>query len=475
MDVLVVGGGLSGVLVAEHLAAHGVRAAIFEAGPKLERRLPSCDRAGFDRAIQPLLEIDSAAWAYRSHGAPFDWLRVRAGGGRSLLWGGWCARLDEQNLRDAKAFGAPWPFSPGDLDHHYHRVERRLGLRAVEVPEALGAISRNLGLEVAPKLCAPGPCGCRAAVSLDWLRHASFSSNAVALRVLFDARGRAAGLEIADAVTRETKAIKGRAIVLCASPIETARLLLMSAPGGPAGAQGLIGKGLSDHLVASYLLILPRPAPMPGVPGPLERAAVVPRFVNRGRKQRRDYRGGFTIEVRGPMAIEPLGPEVLHALGIELADSASLSQIQVHVIGEARPNPSRFVSLDDERKDTFGRPLPVIHFAFDDEDAKLARDMDEAGLAVAQALAVPGSRIIPFRAPLTTGGAGHEAGTCAMGRNAARHPIDLSGAVRGVPGLYVADASLLPTGLDRYPTLTVLALALNVADGMIESASRGEI
>ncbi len=53
--------------------------------------------------------------------------------------------------------------------------------------------------------------------------------------------------------------------------------------------------------------------------------------------------------------------------------------------------------------------------------------------------------------------------------------LGAGGAVRGVPGLYVADASLLPTGLDRYPTLTVLALALGVADGIIEAAGSGDL
>ncbi|MFL5680942.1 MAG: GMC family oxidoreductase N-terminal domain-containing protein, partial [Chloroflexota bacterium] len=63
----------------------------------------------------------------------------------------------------------------------------------------------------------------------------------------------------------------------------------------------------------------------------------------------------------------------------------------------------------------------------------------------------------------------HQMGTCRMGADAAAHPCDPSGRVRGsrrgevVAGLYVADSSLFPTAIGVNPMITVMALARRVA------------
>jgi hypothetical protein len=49
----------------------------------------------------------------------------------------------------------------------------------------------------------------------------------------------------------------------------------------------------------------------------------------------------------------------------------------------------------------------------------MAADMRRACVGLADAIAVPGSKLIPFLDPLQPG-AGHEAGTCAMGVYLAR-------------------------------------------------------
>jgi choline dehydrogenase-like flavoprotein len=59
-------------------------------------------------------------------------------------------------------------------------------------------------------------------------------------------------------------------------------------------------------------------------------------------------------------------------------------------------------------------------------------------------------------------GAGHEAGTCAMGAGEDA-PCDPQGGLRALRNVWVADASVMPTPGDRHPTLTVMAHALRVA------------
>jgi len=101
--------------------------------------------------------------------------------------------------------------------------------------------------------------------------------------------------------------------------------------------------------------------------------------------------------------------------------------------------------------------------------------MEETALAVADAISPPGSRVIPFRQGLKPGGIAHEAGTCRMGRSPRDSVTDPFGAVHGIGGLFIADASVMPTALDRYPTFTLLALTLRTADRIIEKFRHGEI
>lgn len=62
--------------------------------------------------------------------------------------------------------------------------------------------------------------------------------------------------------------------------------------------------------------------------------------------------------------------------------------------------------------------------------------------------------------------ASHLMGGAAMGRDARDGVTDASGRVHGAPWLRIADASLIPNGLDTAPSLTVMALADRVAEAI---------
>lgn len=466
--VIVVGGGLSGLLIADRLRRHNIDCLVLEAGPSLPRK-PPAKQSRFDAAIENLLRVDESAWRFQAVGLPYDWIRVRALGGRSLLWGGWCARMDPQNFRDAKALGASWPISLAELMPYYRAAEKLLGVRTGRVSAFFSQVTRKLGLDATPKLGAILPTRTRAFTGLDLPRPGRLQTNAVVLRLLANG-GRIRQLEVLDTLSGNTTLLSASAVVLCASPIETTRLLLES---GIRGERGQVGTGLVDHLVSTCLAILPRPAPSRGTSGPLERCALVPRFVNLGRRRPRDYRSGFTIEMRGPIALEEIGVSALHGLGIDHQEAQQLSYCAVNAIGEAYPHADRFVALDTTVRDSLGRSVPVISLAWSDEQKTMASDMDEAVAAIADALAPPNSRVVRLRDALRPGGIAHEAAVARMAHDPADGATDPWGAVFGVRGLYVADASVMPTALDRHPTLTLLALALRTADRVAKDCQNG--
>src|SRR5205807_1481216 len=61
----------------------------------------------------------------------------------------------------------------------------------------------------------------------------------------------------------------------------------------------------------------------------------------------------------------------------------------------------------------------------------------------------------------------HPVGTAAAGGDPERHPVDPTGRLRGVDGILVADASILPSCPEVNPQVTIMALALAVADGIV--------
>jgi choline dehydrogenase-like flavoprotein len=61
----------------------------------------------------------------------------------------------------------------------------------------------------------------------------------------------------------------------------------------------------------------------------------------------------------------------------------------------------------------------------------------------------------------------HPTGTAAAGADEQRCPVDETGRLRGVAGVWVADASILPSCPEVNPQLSIMALALGVADEVV--------
>jgi choline dehydrogenase-like flavoprotein len=56
-----------------------------------------------------------------------------------------------------------------------------------------------------------------------------------------------------------------------------------------------------------------------------------------------------------------------------------------------------------------------------------------------------------------------------MGQNPRSSVCDENGRVHGYDGLYIGDASAIPTNLGVNPQHTIMALAMNAADHALES------
>ena len=156
-DAIVVGSGITGGWAAKELCEKGLKTIVLEAGRdiipnqdyvehvqpwqlkfrgrgdrvRLEREQPvqrrcyACDEWGSKFFVNDLENPYST-----DEGRPFDWLRGRQVGGRSIMWGRQVYRwsdLDfEANLKDGH--GVDWPIRYADIAPWYDHVERFIGI-----------------------------------------------------------------------------------------------------------------------------------------------------------------------------------------------------------------------------------------------------------------------------------------------------------------------------------------------------------
>jgi len=158
-DVIVVGAGISGALVADRLAAAGVSVLILEAGPRIDRaqavtrffdalvKVPEC--AYPNTAYAPHPRSDDLDFYYVQSGPDkFSSTYVRQVGGTTWHWLGTCLRLVPDDFRLATRFsrGIDWPIDYRALEPWYGAAENAIGVAGdSDVPGPLDAAGPQFG------------------------------------------------------------------------------------------------------------------------------------------------------------------------------------------------------------------------------------------------------------------------------------------------------------------------------------------
>ena len=131
---------------------------------------------------------------------------------------------------------------------------------------------------------------------------------------------------------------------------------------------------------------------------------------------------------------------------------------------EQRPHPDNRITLGSDR-DALGMPRPVLHWRWRPDEqvglqrlrALLVSSFESAGVGRVQ---------VDSRLP-TDPNAHHHAGTTRMARDPRHGVVDPDGRVHGTRNLFVCGASVFPTAGFANPTLTIVALALRLADHLV--------
>ena len=479
-DVCIVGAGAAGITLAIELEGQGLRVLLLESGG-LER----------EEDTQELYEGSQSG----QHNLGIATCRLRWLGGSTNAWAGWCRRLEPEDFEERSWMpNSGWPISLDDLSPHYDRAHEVVGIGAADFDaEAITARSDLRTLALPPEAArtvlyqysAPTRFGQRYrsrienSADIELLLHA----NLIDIRLGNDGQVDALECGTLTGVRFEVKADR---YVLAAGGIENARALLSSNRQEAAGignANDLVGRYFMEHphfYKAGWLLV-PNSVDVDFYAG-FSDGLTVDEANPDGVWNR--IRGALSLPVELREQLQtPVGAatlverelnEVLDRTGyVSGADLAPLLRagddfklFGVDMRAEQRPVDHSRVRLSSAL-DPFARPRADVawNIATEDIDA-MHRTLVHLG-AVLGAAGV-GRMWIPtqdglFRPNGYFEGC-HHMGTTRMSNDAKTGVVDADLRVHGLDTLYVLGSSVFPTGGFANPTLTIVALAVRLAD-----------
>ena len=267
--------------------------------------------------------------------------------------------------------------------------------------------------------------------------------------------------------------------VLAASPIEDARLLLLS--GGLANSSGQVGRNLMFHYQTIALGIFDER--VHGYRG----RTVAHGFADfRGKPNDAAHPLGGIVEISGGGF--PIGEAQFYARIIKLLkagkwdgklfkslmrQSPGRDRVMVLVIqAEDAPQPTNLVDLDPAIVDLDGLPVARCTYANHPFETSASDFYAPKLLDILQAAGTHYS-VIPPRDAVP--GSQHVMGTLRSGTDPKTSVTDANGKLWDLGNVYASDGSLFPTSSGHNPTMTIVALALRVAAAMINPASPASV
>ena len=122
--------------------------------------------------------------------------------------------------------------------------------------------------------------------------------------------------------------------------------------------------------------------------------------------------------------------------------------------------PENRVTVDRNKVDAYGIPIPVLHFRFCENDVALWKDIVEKAHEI---LHEAGAKTIIDTTKAPAGFGSHEAGTVRMGKDKRTSVLNSYCQAHEVNNLFVVGGSAFTTYNEKNPTLTIMALAVRTA------------
>ena len=466
-DVCIIGGGAAGISMAQQWAGSSLDVTLLESGGLVA-----------DPGTQALNRGRIFGRSYFR----LDEARSRRFGGSTNCWHGMCRPFEAFDFEERDWVpGSGWPFGLAELRPHYERAQRVCGLAAFDYEADRWTLAgepplpfMDDAIESRVFQIAPRRFGSLYKRALERARNINVQLNANLVELETDPDARRVERAQVATLAGGRFAVRARHFVLATGGIENARLLLASRGTRQAGLgneHDLVGRYFMEHphLVAGGWL--PSSASIP-VGFYRARAAGEIHVVGLLTPSQRAQREERILSFASFLAQDAELPEFEDLLARFIAEMdgapepASRALFFMNELEQA-PNPLSRVRLIEER-DALGVPRVQLEWRLSPLDQRtlwkgprlLARALGRAGLGRLQVLIEEDDHSWPTG----LGGGRHHMGTTRMHADPKRGVVDANCRVHGMANLSVAGSSVFPTSGSANPTLTLIALALRLAE-----------
>lgn len=442
---------------------------------------------------------------------PFRWIRQRVLGGRSLSWGRQSYRMGPLDFKAAThdGYGDDWPLTYEEMVPYFEEVERYVGISGaaenlIQLPDSVfqpamplscgemairdaakakwnrvltigrvAILTKSVPGRAACHYCGPCNRGCVTgsyyssvtstipdAVKTGRL---TLLTNAAAANIVMADGGKAKGVRYIDTQSKEERTIKGKVVVLCASTLESTRLLLNS---NICNSSGVLGHYLMDNIFEGgahgTLPIAERPAwaGMPKRPNGL----YVPRFRNVTDKETKGPRGNFIRGYGYQGGCAPAFDFAAPGFGKTFKEGVHKARWNASLafFGESLARKENFVEIDKEKKDAWGIPVLKISASWSDNERAMFHDAQQQA---AEMLEATGAKDVEITGKYSVPGfCIHELGTARMGTDAKNSVLNKYAQAWDVENVFVTDGAAWVSSGCANPTLTMMALTVRTCD-----------
>ncbi len=514
-DVLIIGSGASGGMAAYTLTQKGVKCLMLDAGPLVDfskARVPKpvydLPYHGFGEPgklthVLQANEFNANQWVDEKQvpythdpKEPYNWVRVRMIGGKSLFWARMSFRLSDYEFKgkDHDGFGENWPVSLADMAPFYSRVEpifrvsgRKEGWAQLPDGEFIedtspdsdalkrfSSIAKDRGIPVTKMRRSNGRGQFASSFNLllpDAMATGNLTivPNSVVRELTVDKNtGLVNGANFIDRHSRREMHAKARVVVLGASCLESTRILLNS---GVANSSGALGHYLHDQFYITNGVVALMPEARGG--GFRGGGGYVPRFRNLAKDEKRNFLRGYAFDFNlggtpDPKFFPLYGEELQKAVDAHRGASFSCT-----IMGEVLPRHENHVQVDKNVKDAFD--IPVLNFKcrYTDNEFNMAKD---AVTTLEELSHACGWEVLSKHAEMFPPGYSiHELGTCRMGADPKTSVLNKWNQSHDIKNLFVVDGSSFVTGGSQNPTMTILSLSMRASEYLADQMKQGAL
>ena len=464
-DICIIGSGPAGLTVARELADLTLDIVVLEGGGET-----------YTPDSQEFYRGEVTGEPYRDLAAS----RLRFLGGSSNHWNGYCRPLDRHDLSERPWVRySGWPISLDELDSAYRRAQGICELGPWQYDGQTwarkgsfstlsdGPTSQTTVLQLSP----PTRFGERYGRPLAHADLVDIHVNATAVLIERDPGSGHVTSVVTAEIDGTLRRYEAEWFILALGGLENPRLLLAS--GGIGNENDLVGRFFMEHPHVSVGYLQGTTAEeLPflvqdehEVDGTRLRALLTlssdfqtaEGLLNCAVALRPSTNDESNMVLNDPLH----GPVTQMMAGLQGKDIRDTTTIRA--VAEQQPNPRSRVMLS-RSEDALGQPRVRLHWQLTSEDhlsirrttELIASELSQHGLGRAHlAWPYPSRDII---------GGNHHMGTTRMHPDPQRGVVDENCRIHGTPNLYVAGSSVFPTGGFANPTLTLVAMAVRLAE-----------